>query len=155
IAGKRQLVSVTQLAPPYYQQIELPRNKLLLWVNDQEGDNYDGWSALRPAWKDYFIRDQLYRIRAIALERGTMGVPVAKVPDQFTDELAGVARQTVETIRTDEQVGVVLPASIDFSIERWEINAQIDAAILYHNRQMLLAQLAEFLDLGSKGVGSY
>jgi hypothetical protein len=155
INGKRQLVSVTQLAPPYYQQIELPRNKLMLWVNDLEGDNYDGISCLRPAWKDYYIRDQLYRIRAIALERGTMGVPVAKVPDQFSDELASVARQTVETIRTDEQVGVVLPASIEFAIERWEINGQIDNAINYHNRQMLLAQLAEFLDLGNKGVGSY
>lgn len=156
VNGKRQLVSFTQLAPPYYEQIEIPRNKFLLFVNDLEGDNYDGISALRPAWKDWYIRDQLYRIRAVALERGTMGVPVAKIPDQFSDELAAVARQTVETIRTDEQVGVVLPVDVEFSIEHWEINGPaINAAIDYHNRQMLLAQLAQFLVLGSTNVGSY
>ncbi len=156
VNGKRQLVSVTQLAPPYYQQIELPRNKLLLWVNDLEGDNFDGISALRPAWKDYFIRDQLYRIRAIGLERGFMGVPVATFPDEFSDELKGVAKQIVETVRTDEQVGVVHPAEMEFRIEHWELNGPaINAAIDYHNRQMLLAQLAQFLELGAKSVGSY
>lgn len=156
INGKRQLVSMTQLAPPYYQAVDLPRNKLLVWVNDLEGDNFDGISALRAGWKDYYIRDQLYRIRAIGLERGFMGLPVATVPDEFSDEYAGIARQIVETVRTDEQAGVVHPAGMDFRIEKWELNGPaMNHAIDYHNRQILLAQLAQFLELGAKTVGSY
>lgn len=156
VNGKRQLVSMTQLAPPYYQQIEIPRNKLLLWVNDLEGDNYDGLSCLRPAWKDYFLRDNLYRIRAIGLERGYMGIPVATVPDEFSDEYAGIAKQIVETVRADEQVGVVHPESMSFDIQRWDLNGPaMNEAIAYHNRQMLASQLAQFLELGAKNVGSY
>jgi hypothetical protein len=156
VNGKRQLVGLVQLAPPYYQQVQIPRNKLMLWVNDLEGDNYDGISCLRSAWKDYYIRDQLYRIRAIGLERGYMGIPVATVPDEFSDEYAGIARQIVETVRADEQVGVVHPASMDFRIERWELNGPaMNEAIHYHNRQMLVCQLAQFLELGSKNVGSF
>lgn len=157
ISDRRQLVSVTQLAPPYYEQVEIPRNKLALFVNDQEGDNYDGWSLFRPAWRDYFIRDALYRVRAIGLERAYMGIPVADLPEGFGDDLRDLARQIVETIRTDEQAGVIKPDTLGLDILHNSLQEKaMDTAIQYHNRQMLLSGLAQFLDLGSSGAaGAY
>ena len=93
VNNRRQLVSVTQLAPPFYEQTDIPRNKLLLFVNDLEGSNYDGFSLFRPAWKDYFFRDALVRIRAIGLERGYMGIPRATLPQGYGDDLRDLAKQ--------------------------------------------------------------
>lgn len=156
VGDKRQLVSITQLAPPYYEQVEIPKSKCLLFVNDLEGDQYDGWSIFRPAWKDYFIRDALYRIRAIGLERAYMGIPVAVLPEAFGDDLRDLARQIVETLRVDEQAGVIRPENLGLEVLHSDLQtAAMTEAIQYHNRQILLSALAEFLDLGAKNVGSY
>jgi hypothetical protein len=154
--GRRQLVSVTQMAPPFYKQTAIPRNKLLIFTNDQEGDNWAGQSLLRPAWKDYFIRDRLYRIRAIGLERAYMGVPVASLPEGFTDEMRDLARNIVESLRVDEQAGVVKPEDLMLEILKGEIQGPaMTDAIKEHNRNILVSGLAQFLDLGSGQAGAY
>lgn len=156
VNGRRQLVGFTQLAPPWYQQQFIPRNKFLLWVNQLEGDRYDGISVFRSAFKDYFIRDRLYRIRSIGLERSYMSTPIAKLPEGYADSLADLAKQVVQTIRADEQAGVVLPPDLELELASWNINAQaMDGAINFHNRQMLVSALAQFVDLGSGSAGSF
>lgn len=157
INGRRQLVSMTQLAPPQFRRIDIPRNKFLLWVNEQEGTDYNGHSIFRAAYKDYFLRDRFYRIRAIGLERGYMGVPVASLPDNYDDQMRNLAQQIVTTIRSDESAGVVKPQSLGLEIVQWALQAgAADSAIQWHNRQMLASCLAQFLDLGSTGrTGSF
>jgi len=157
VGGRRQLVSATQLAPPFYQQIEIPRSKLLIFSNDQEGDNYAGYSLFRPAWKSYIIRDRLYRIQAIGLERAYMGVPVADLPEGYSDDLRDLARSIVESLRTDEQAGVIKPLDLGLEILKGELQGPaMQQAIAHHNRQILLSQLAQFLDLGSgQASGAY
>lgn len=157
VGGRRQLVSMSQLAPPYYREIDIPRNKFLLWVNDLEGDNYDGNSIFRAAYKDYFLRDRLYRIRAIGLERAFMSVPVITLPDAYSKEQEQLARQIVTTMRADEQAGVTTIESMPVDLKNWTIQGnEMDSAINYHNRQMMLSALAQFLDLGSTSqTGSF
>lgn len=158
INGRRQLVSMSQLAPPYYQQVDIPRNKFILWTNDLEGQDWDGFSIYRGAYKDYFIRDRLYRIRAIGLERSYMSVPVATLPDGYSNEEMELAKKIVTSIRSDESAGVTKPENLGLELVRWDINSSaMDSAILYHNRQMLSSTLAQFLDLGSatSGHGSF
>lgn len=156
VNNRRQLTAMIQLAPPRYQTVPIPRNKLLLFVNDQEGDDWDGVSLLRYAWKDYFFRDALYRIRAIGLERGYMGIPIASVPTEYTDRQIQAAQQIVQTLRVDEQAGVVKTEDIALQVLHNALNGtEMDNAIHYHNRQMLMAALAQFLDLGAGGTGTY
>jgi hypothetical protein len=156
INGRRQLVSVTQLAPPYYTQTEIPANKLLIFVHEKEGDNWDGISLFRAAWKSYFLRDRLYRVQAIGLERAYMGIPVASLPEGYSDELRDLAKQIVTTIRLDEQAGVVKPEELVLEVLKGELQGTaMHDAIQHHNRQMLLSQLAQFLDLGSGSAGAY
>lgn len=156
INGRRQLVSVTQLAPPYYTQTEIPANKLMIFVHEKEGDNWDGTSLFRAAWKSYFFRDRLYRVQAIGLERAFMGVPVASLPDGYSDELRDLAKQIVTTLRVDEQAGVIKPEELALEVLKGELQGTVmHDAIQHHNRQMLLSQLAQFLDLGSGSAGAY
>lgn len=156
VNGRRQLVSFTQLSPPYYMQTDIPRNKFLLWVNDLEGDNYDGNSIYRSSYKDYFIRDRLYRIRAIGLERAFMSVPVVTLPAAYSREQEALAKQIVTTIRADEQAGVTTTEDVPVELKSWQLQGtEMEAAIQFHNRQMLLASLAQFLNLGSTQTGSF
>ncbi len=156
IDGMQELVSLTQLSPPYYVQTDIPRNKLLLFVNELEGDNFDGRSLYRNAYKNWLFREQLYRIQAIGLERAYMGIPVATLGENYSDELKGLATQIVTNIRTDDNAGVVKPPDDVLALEILHnaINAgtEMQAAINYHSREMLKSTLAHFLDLGSAGA---
>lgn len=154
VDGRQELLSVTQLAPPYYAQIDIPRNKMLLFVNDQEGDNYDGWSIFRAAYKNYWYRDTLYKIQAIGLERAYMGIPVVKLLGNFSEEMKALALSIAQGIRTDDNVGVTLPAN-DMELEMLHTTLgagkEMQDAIVYHDRQILKSMLAQWLDLGSAG----
>lgn len=151
--GRQELLSVTQLAPPYYAQIDIPRNKLLLFIHNQEGDNYDGWSLFRPAYKNYFYRDLLYKVQAIGLERAYMGIPVVKFEQAFSAELKALALSIVQGLRTDENAGVTLPPELGLEMLSTKLGAgkEMQDAIVYHDRQILKSMLAQWLDLGSSG----
>jgi hypothetical protein len=156
IDGRQELMSMTQLAPPYYQQIDIPRSKLLLFVNDQEGDNFDGWSLFRPAYKPFVFRDQLYRIQAVGLERSYMGIPDIQLKEGYTDEESALALQIVQNIRTDDQAGVVRPAGMEFSYLTNKLEGRsMQDAIEHHDTQIVASALADFLKLGTKAVGSF
>lgn len=155
VDGRQEMVSMTQLAPPYYEQIDIPRNKLAVFVYNREGDNFDGVSIFRPGYKSYIIRDNLYRIQAIGLERAYQGVPVVTIPGDFSDEYAALAKQIVTTVRTDEQAGVVVPDNMKFELIHWPLEGTaMQSAIEHHDTQMLASALADFLKLGHRGVGS-
>lgn len=154
VNGRQELLSITQLAPPYYAQIDIPRNKSLLFINDQEGDNYDGWSMFRPAYKNYFYRDTLYKVQAIGLERAYMGIPVMKLLGNFSGEMKDLALSIVQGLRTDDNVGVTLPAdAMELEMLRTTLGAgkEMQDAIVYHDRQILKSMLAQWLDLGAAG----
>jgi hypothetical protein len=153
INGMQELVSMTQLAPPFYTQVDIPRNKMLLFVNDLLGDNYDGTSIYRPGYKNWFIRDQLYKIQAIGLERTYMGIPVATLPENYSDEMKALAMRIVTNLRTDDNAGITKPAELGLEILHNAINAgtEMQAAIGFHGREILKSSLAHFLDLGSAG----
>jgi hypothetical protein len=155
VDGAQELISVTQLAPPYYEQIDIPRNKLMIFVHQQEGDNYDGWSLLRPAYKPYFFRDKLYIIQAIGLERAFAGIPKISLPIGYSPEMASLAKQIVTNLRTDEQAGVVLTEDMvmEMLFNKLE-GAAMQLAIEHHDTQIVGSMLSDFVKLGHKAVGT-
>jgi hypothetical protein len=110
-------------------------------------------SIYRPAYKNWFIRDQLYKIQAIGLERTYMGIPVADLPENYSDEMKALALQIVTNLRTDDNAGITKPVELGLDILHNAINAgtEMQAAIAYHSREILKSSLAHFLDLGSAG----
>lgn len=146
---------ITQLLPTG-GVIEIPQWKLMSFINELEGSNYEGLSLLRAAYKHWFYKDLYYKIDSIASERQGMGVPVIKVPPQATPKDKAKAQQIAKNMRVNEQSYIDLP--MGFSVEYIDTKAKelknVTDMVLHHDRQILKAFLAGFLDMGATSAGS-
>ncbi len=61
--------------------VSIPAYKLVRFTYDQEGTNYEGRSALRYIYQNYFMMDRLYRYDIITAERMSMPVPTIYLPE--------------------------------------------------------------------------
>jgi hypothetical protein len=60
--------------------VTLPAQDLVYYRVGAEGDNWEGTSMLRPAYKHWYIKDQVERFDALAQQREAMGIPVVYPP---------------------------------------------------------------------------
>jgi hypothetical protein len=71
-------------------------DRLIAYVNDQEGGNWLGVSMLRALYRHCLRKDRLLRVDAINAERNGAGVPMAYAPPNATkdqmDALGALAR---------------------------------------------------------------
>lgn len=137
---------------------EIPMSKLVLFTNNKEGDNWEGVSVLRTAYKHWYMKDALYRIATIKLERGA-GILKITLPDGATPTDRTNARELGENFKVNEQAYIVVPGK-EWNVELMTagIADQSGASaetINHHNREITLNILAQFLDLGSGSTGSY
>lgn len=148
---------VTQITPTG-GMIDIPRDKLIYIVNEREGENWEGIPLLRFAYKPWKIKDSLEIMHAIALERMSLGIPVARKNqnNMTTDEseLAKV-RQALRALRNNEEAYIEIPDSVLIEMLDMKGNSTKDIlpTIQYYDRQITLSVLAQFLELGATGSG--
>lgn len=140
-------------------KFEIPMNKLLVFTNEKEGDDLTGQSVLRPAWKHFYIKDNLYKISAISCERYGVGVPVITTPESGGGGEKDMAEEIGRNLRANEKSFITLPSP------GWKVEiltpsgnpqqGQIEQLIQHHDRQILAAGLAAFLNLGAGSTGSF
>lgn len=140
--------------------VEIPNEKLCLFVNEQEGANFRGISVLRRAYKHWFFKSGMERIDAIANEKRTIGIDrgIIKEGAQNKDQLKEWIERVLMTMHAHEKMYVVEDeANWEYKLEtggaRGNANA-IMASIDYHNLMMLRAVIAEFVAMGSGSTGS-
>lgn len=109
-----------QLAPPRFQRIYIPIEKLLLFRTETERNNPEGRSVLRNAYLAYYVAKRLTEITVIGVERDLNGIPVMWIPPEVLkgetpEQLAARDQyyQIVKNLRQDEQAGLVLPLVYD------------------------------------------
>ena len=61
-------------------EASIPIEKLIIYTNEKEGDNWYGKSIMRSSYRNWFTKDKLYQIEAMAVERQGIGIPYVKVP---------------------------------------------------------------------------
>lgn len=140
---------------PY--RISIPQEKLLVFSYRREGDNYEGVSVLRSAYKHWKIKDQLYRFDAVRHERASIGIPKITLGAGSTETDREIAISMVKNIRGTEQTGVVLPNPdwvFEFVDLKGNSGTDIYEAIKHHNREISKNILAQFLELGDTQSGS-
>jgi len=138
--------------------VEIPIEKLLIFTNEKEGDNWEGISILRSAYKSWFFKDVFEQIDAMAFERQGLGVPYCKLPSGYTPKDKTDAVEIVKNLRANEKAYVVYPEGYEIGFMDMGANKVRDpkSSIEYHNRQIVLNVLAQFLMLGAGGSsGSY
>jgi phage gp29-like protein len=139
-------------------QTEIPMEKLCVFTNDKEGDDLTGMPLIRAAYKHFYIKDNLYKISAISSERYGVGIPVITLPQSATEKEQLLAEDMARNLKSNEKAYIILPDGWKIEILTPKGNpqqGQINELIQHHDRMILCAGLAAFLNLGSQGGGSY
>ena len=139
-----------------YKQVEIGVKKLLIFSHDKQQGNFEGISAIRSAYKHWSIKDFLYKILNVGVERNLVGTPVLSLPENYTENDFDLAKEIVTDLRSSEFGGVTLPK--DFMLEMFEgKRTLIDVLpyIEYQDRLISKSILAQFMDLGSSSSGSF
>jgi hypothetical protein len=148
------LISIKQ----YWTKVDsppepIPVDRLVAYVRNREGGNWLGQSVLRPAYKNWLIKDRLLRVQAQTIERNGMGVPLYKAAETETSLDAGLAMAT--SWRSGEAAGSSVPFGADLVLRGVEGQLpDAEPAIRYHDEQIARTVLAHFLNLGTQ-TGSW
>ncbi len=131
----------------------IPDIKLTKFVNEKEGDNWEGVSILRAAYRHWYVKDSLYKIDAVAHEKHGLGVPKLVTPEGARDEDKEEAREIAREARANEEGFIEIPAGFEYEFMDMKQGGLRDPmkSISHHNRQIYVNVLAQFLDIGSQG----
>lgn len=152
------------------EPIEIPGDRLLVFTNEQEGDDWRGVSILRSAWKPYYEKLELENMEAIGLER-TAGLPIVYPPENATDDQVESVEEAVKSMRQGENLYIIMPgpkagtgntadSKEGWLIEDLAVKGQgdgekgMEAAIQRKESAMARNVWAEFMRLGHANVGA-
>ena len=129
----------------------IPADKLVVLTNEREGNNYAGVSILRPAYKHWYIKDQLYQISAIAHERQGLGVVSITPPDNADEGDRAKAISAAQNIRANESAYIEVPSgwTVDFMDMKGHTTIDPNNDITHHNRMIWTNILGQFMEMGS------
>lgn len=137
---------------------QIPGSKLLIFVNEKEGDNWWGTSMLRAAYRHWYHKDKFYKIDAIAFERQGLGVPKITMPKGYTEADERKAITAASNLRSNEKAYLIVPDGYQAEFMNMGASTTRDPqnSINHHNKEILQSVLAQFLELGqtSSGGGS-
>jgi len=134
-------------------QRDIPVNRLVAYVHEREGGNWLGRSLLRPAYKNWLIKDRLLRVDAQTIERNGMGIPVYEAAEGETDLSSGL--EMAKKWRAGDSSGAATPSGAKLRLAG--VEGELPTAlpsIRYHDEQIGRAVLAHFLNLGTQ-TGSW
>jgi hypothetical protein len=131
--------------------VGIPGDKLIVFVNEMEGENWWGVSILRAPYKHWFIKNTIYKIDAIAFERQGLGVPYAKLPEGATASDQAKAETILKNLRANSHAYIVEPHDFEIGFKDMQSDKTRDPqnSIAHHNREIMKSGLAQFLELGA------
>jgi hypothetical protein len=137
----------------------IPRDKLVIFTHDQEGDNYEGVSLLRYVYKEWDIKDKLTIVNAIALEKLGVGVPVVRARDgeTMTPEDENDAIDALSNMRANQKSYLKIPktAVVEMLDLKGNTTKDVLPTITYLDGRIMTAILARFMELGgAAGTGA-
>lgn len=140
-----------------YRFIDIPADKVLLFTHRMEGQNYQGFSLLRAAYKHWYYKDQFYKIEAIGLERNAIAVPYIELPASFNSSDVSQAQAILANLRANESMGVTLPFGwkIGYIPGSEHYAGHALKSIEHHDVMIARSVLAQFINLGSGETGTY
>jgi len=141
-----------------WKEIEIPIEKLLVFTTEKEGDNWEGISILRPAYKGWYIKDTLEKINAIMHDRWGVGIPEMTVPkgiERGTPQW-NEAQKLLEEVHANEKGYILKNEGWVFEIKAGKSGEGTDVlgSIKYYDGAIATAMLAMFISLGTAKSGN-
>lgn len=134
---------------------EIPISQLVMYCNEREGGAWQGQSVLRPGYKDWMLKDRKLRAQQTAIDRNSLGIPVATAPEGVDD--LDPYKTLATQVRNGDYSGAGLPYGADLTLKGVE-GMLLDPlpGIRYHDESIAKTVLLHFLNLGqAAGTGSY
>ncbi len=134
----------------------IPGQFLLVMTLNQEGDNYEGISSLRPLYGPYIRKNLYQRLNAIGIEKYAVGTPIGTMPEgkDTTSPDYAEFKKVLRSYTSHETAFVIVPSGYKIEINRGDFDAsKIKDVILLENSEMVNAFVANFLALGMNGSG--
>lgn len=149
-------------------QIDIMARNLVYYRIGEEGDNWEGVSLLRPAYKHYIMKDMIERIDAIAQEREALGVPICYPPLGAGDPQLDAAEEVLRNMRTNDQSYIVAPGPKAgagapegqgwlfevIGYDRTGSGRDPQPSLKYHTDKIAAAFISEFMRLGHGTTGA-
>lgn len=130
-------------------QPPLPVSRLVAYVLEREGGNWQGQSLLRSAYKNWLLKDQALRDWSIHVNRNGAGVAMYYGAEKETDLSKG--RQLAQQVRAGATAGGSAPYGAKLVLQGVEGSTpDIDKFVRYQDEQIARAVLAHFLNLGTQ-----
>jgi hypothetical protein len=137
----------------YFSQLEVPAERITMFVHRQEGADFWGRSMLRPAYPHWQLKNMLYKVRSLAAERTGLGVVCITLPANASAEDRDKAYEFAKDFGAFKKTNLVLPFGATFKIhgvEGHEYDSMPD--VVHHNEQISYVALDFFSNLG-RGAG--
>lgn len=125
--------------------VTIPIEKLLIFSYRREGGNVEGVSALREMYKHWYYKENLYKIDAIQKERHGIGIPVIKLPPNFSQRDKSLADELGRNLRTNEWAHITLPPfwEVEFAEVRGQ-SVDVMSSIQHHDAKILATVMGMF-----------
>jgi phage gp29-like protein len=135
---------------------QIPGDKLVLFTNEREGNNYSGISILRSAYQHWYMKDAMYKISGIAAERNSIGVPLITTPLEAKPADLAIIRSLAQNYRANEGAYMEVPTGYSFEMVGGAKGVKMFDMIPFinhHDAKILSTVLAQFLTLGAADTG--
>ncbi len=146
----------------------LPRRNLVYYRVGAEGDNWEGVSMLRPAYKHWVFKDAIERIDAIGQEKDAMGTPICYPPPGASAGQLDEMEEALSAMRANEQAYIIMPGmkagagapdGAGWLVEilghdRSGTARDPQPSLEYHSRKIAAAFISEFMRLGHGTTGA-
>jgi hypothetical protein len=157
------LTHLQQFAPKggAYGFFDIEVDRLILHVNNREGNNWYGRSLLRAAYPNWFWKQQFYRIAAIGADRELVGIPRAKLTTEYNAQVASMnaIETTLKGMRSYDRGYIVQPPGVEFEWMRSDGSESRIQALLslveHHNVMIARNILQGFAAQGEQAHGSF
>jgi len=153
-----ELDSVLQLAyGDLSRDATIPAKYLLLFTLNREGSNYEGISALRPCYGNWWRKNNYNKINAIGIEKFAVPTPIATIPQgkQASTQYAKLIT-ALEKYTTHQSNYLIKPEGFDIDLNTNTYDpSKVEVSIENEDKRMVKAFLANFLELGMSGTGAY
>ncbi|SLD51454.1 Mu-like prophage protein gp29 [Mycobacteroides abscessus subsp. bolletii] len=139
--------------------VKLDVSRLVVYRNEPEDGIWIGQSLLRPAYKNWILKNELIRLEAVAVRRNGVGTPVVTAPPGIDAAMGSAGLKPyldfAKGYRAGNTAGGALPNGATMQL-LGVMGQRVDPrpAIEYHDRAIGLVALQHFLNLDGKG-GSY
>lgn len=152
VSIKQNIVNAARSQAYWGDLPEIPVDRLVAYIWEQEAGNWFGRSFFRECYKNWLIKDRLMRIDAINHEKSG-GVPIGVAAPGSTPADVEAIADLASNFKVGEHSGGGLPAGADLKILKAS-GSDVVGSMRYHDESMARRFLLMVMQLGQTATGS-